>query len=49
MHAKEHQILVNAIVVYFVPMNVRDVEKGFKPLLLSVKCRQLREELGDPS
>lgn len=51
--AKQHKVLVYAIVVYLVPVQVEDVEKVLKPELLVcdsafiVSCRNQGEELAD--
>ncbi len=48
--AKKHEEFVDPVVVNLVPMQVRNVEEGLKPLLLSlyaVKISDLGQELGD--
>lgn len=37
LHSQEHEVLVNAIVIDFVPVEVADVEEGLEPDFLLIK------------
>lgn len=36
LESEDHKVLINAIVINLVPMEVEDMEKGFKPFDLSL-------------
>jgi hypothetical protein len=36
LEAQKHQKLVNSVIIYFIPMEIENIDESFKPLLLSL-------------